>query len=782
MGKIEELTGTLEEIIYRNTENGYTVAVVEADDEYVTAVGTMATCNVGTRYTMTGSYREHHKYGFQFSIETCQEKEPIGKNEIIEFLSSGVIASVGPKLALTLYDHFGDETLEVIAENDDRLLSVPGIGKAKREKIVASYQAHYKLNGIIRHLQSHGLKPQETVSLYNKIGERLLEVIDENPYAIIGVVRGWGFNQADKLALSLGFEPTHPERMMAAVKSVLNLAAYEGNTFLPKKILIEQVSETLEVEESAVLEAINALGYKGQIKVVPSSPTSVEKVYLWSYYHAENSIASKIWRMSQVEPQELSYEVDLLIDQFQRDVSLTLSKEQRHAIKMATTKPISVITGGPGTGKTTIINGIIRVLEENQFSVGLCAPTGRAAKRMAETSGKTAFTIHRILEYAPYESSDTYGFGRDMENPLEYDAIIVDEMSMVDLMLMNALIQAVPTNCKLILVGDKDQLPPVGVGNVLGDIIESQLVDIASLQAVYRQGQDSMIAINAHAVNNGQMPSLNIKNSDFFFMERPTETLTAQLISQLVSNRLPAYYDDLDSIGDIQVLSPAKKGTLGTNNLNKILQEVLNPPDKEKIQRVLGSKLFRVGDKVMQTKNNYELPWRKADDMEEGSGIFNGDLGFIKDIDNGNNTMLILFDDDKLVTYKMEDYEDLDLAYAMTVHKSQGGEFPVIIMPVWYFPPMLSTRNLLYTAITRGKKLVVLVGIQRQLAAMIENNSIKRRFSGLSEILISLKEKFEGVSLKLDYDDGEYDAGNYDHGDNDNWFDEVEEEEPTTDV
>ena len=478
-----------------------------------------------------------------------------------------------------------------------------------------------------------------------------------------------------------------------------------------------------------VYENLVEMAFEGEVNVDTIEGRPV--VYLYVYYYAEKKICRNLAAIENASLKSLTVDVDSMIQMTERQSGIELSGTQRYAVRSAVTRSISVITGGPGTGKTTIINSIINILESSGMKVAISAPTGRAAKRITETSGHPAYTVHRLLEYYYSESDDSMHFGRTEENPLDYDAVIVDEASMLDLMLTQGLTDAVRPGTRLILVGDVDQLPSVGAGNVLRDIIESEYVHTVMLKDIFRQAEESMIVVNAHRINQGEKPYVNSRDKDFFFMERQNENQMVDLIVELVTGRLAAYYEGIDSVRDIQVLTPVKKGVLGSIALNKALQDALNPPSEEKDEKRFGERVFRVGDKVMQIKNNYQIGWRKRRDFSEGEGIFNGDVGYIESIDREYNTMTVVFDEDRVVQYEFSMLDELELAYALTVHKSQGSEFPIVVMPVSWFPPVLATRNLMYTAVTRGKKVVVLVGMENRMNAMIENNRIAMRYSGL---------------------------------------------------
>lgn len=726
---MEEKRGTITEIIFHNEENGYTIGVMETDDEMFTVVGCLPSCVKGTSYKLRGTFKVHPTYGEQFAFTEFEEVLPTGIAGIEGFLASGVIKGIGPKTAAAIVDQFGEHTFEIMEEEPEKLTLVSGIGPKKAAVIAESFAAHREFAQVSMYFQEFGISADYALKLYKIYGADAVELVKENPYRLTSEVYGIGFRKADTIAHKMGFAEDSPFRIKSGIKYGLTFYASEGSTYVPQQELCEKVGNLLELSSELVYENLVEMAFEGEVNVDTIEGRPV--VYLYVYYYAEKKICRNLAAIENASLKSLTVDVDSMIQMTERQSGIELSGTQRYAVRSAVTRSISVITGGPGTGKTTIINSIINILESSGMKVAISAPTGRAAKRITETSGHPAYTVHRLLEYYYSESDDSMHFGRTEENPLDYDAVIVDEASMLDLMLTQGLTDAVRPGTRLILVGDVDQLPSVGAGNVLRDIIESEYVHTVMLKDIFRQAEESMIVVNAHRINQGEKPYVNSRDKDFFFMERQNENQMVDLIVELVTGRLAAYYEGIDSVRDIQVLTPVKKGVLGSIALNKALQDALNPPSEEKDEKRFGERVFRVGDKVMQIKNNYQIGWRKRRDFSEGEGIFNGDVGYIESIDREYNTMTVVFDEDRVVQYEFSMLDELELAYAVTVHKSQGSEFPIVVMPVSWFPPVLATRNLLYTAVTRGKKVVVLVGMENRMNAMIENNRIAMRYSGL---------------------------------------------------
>ena len=730
---MEEKKGVLTEIIFHNEENGYTVGVFETDEEYFTCVGCIAEPRKGATYRLTGEFRVHPGYGEQFSFTACEEVMPEGTDEIRAFLASGAVKGIGPKTAALIVDKFGEDTLRIMEESPERLTEISGIGEKKAKQIGESYAVRREFAGVSLHFQKYGITSDQAYKLYRAYGAEAVTLIEENPYRLVDEVYGFGFKRADSIAEKLGIEKESPFRISSGITYALWFYAGEGSAYVPLDELCEKVSGLLDVAPDKVRDMIVTMAFEGKVQL--DTVAGVTSVYLFLFYEAEQRVCRNLHLIKNVRIKPLKADPDSMIAMTEREKGITLSDRQKEAVKNSITGGFSVITGGPGTGKTTIINTIINIFEYSGLKTAIAAPTGRAAKRITETSGRYASTVHRLLEYYYNDAADEMVFGRNDENRLEYDAVIVDEASMIDILLMKALTDAIAPGTRFIMVGDADQLPSVGAGNVLADIIESDYANTSRLTEIFRQAGESLIVVNAHRINKGEYPSYNEKDKDFFFMERRREQDVSELIRDLVTRRLKTYYDDLDPVRDIQVLTPAKKGVLGSVALNRMLQEALNPPAPGVPEKKYGEKVFRTGDKVMQIRNNYQIGWKSRRDFSEGEGIFNGDVGFIRSVDKESGILSVMFDEDKVAEYDFSMLDELELAYAVTVHKSQGSEFPVVVMPVMWFPPVLATRNLLYTAVTRGKRAVVLCGSEDRMRAMVDNNRISLRYSGLKSRL-----------------------------------------------
>lgn len=735
---LEEKQGIITEIIFHNEDNGYTIAVMETEDEYFTVVGCLPSCVKGSNYRLRGTFKVHPTYGEQFAFTAFEEILPTGTAGIEGFLASGRIRGIGPKMAAAIVSCFGEDTLRIMEEEPEKLSRVSGIGPKKAETIGKSYAVHREFANVSMYFQQFGVSSEYAWKLYRAYGTESMELIRENPYRLVEEVYGIGFRKADRIAEKMGIEKESSFRIKSGIKYGLGYFAGEGSTYVPQQELCESVGQLLDVPRELVSENMVELAFDGEIQLDNLRGQTV--VYLYLYYLAEQKVCRNIAALEAADLKPLSVDIDSMIKMTGAKTGIELSPQQTEAVKSSVTGGISVITGGPGTGKTTIINTLINIFRQSDFKTAIAAPTGRAAKRITETSGHYASTIHRLLEYSPGSDESQMHFGKNSEDPLKYDVVIVDEASMIDLLLMQGLTEAIKPGTRLILVGDYDQLPSVGAGNVLRDIIESEYVHTVILKEIFRQAKESMIVVNAHRINQGEYPFLNSKDKDFFFMERASEKQITDLLVQLITKRLPAYYEGIVPVRDIQLLTPVRKGNLGSIALNKVLQEAMNPPREDLAEKKFGDRIFREKDKVMQIKNNYELGWKKRRDFSEGQGVFNGDVGFVEKIDKEYNQMTVIFDDDKYVTYDFAQLDELELAYAVTVHKSQGSEFPVIVMPISRFPQVLATRNLLYTAVTRGKRVVVLVGSQQKMNAMVDNNRIRMRYSGLRVRLEELLE------------------------------------------
>ena len=735
---LEEYEGAIVEIIFHNNENGYTVAIFETETEAFTVVGNLPSVHVGASYKLRGQFKEHPTYGEQFAIKEFEEAMPSTKEGIREFLASGVLKGVGKKTARLIVEKFGADTLELIGEEPERLTEISGIGEKTAARIAESYRAHREFADITLHLQSYGIGPAYALKLYQVYGPETIAAVEENPYRLVDEVFGIGFKKADAIAQKIGISQDDPFRIKSGIRYTLVYYASEGSTYLPMDVLCEQAAGLMELTKEQVSDVLPEMAFDGDVQM--ETMEGRVNVYLMPYYMAEQNICKCLSKLNGARLKPIAGSIESMVLQTERDSGIPLSERQKRAVTLSIGSGVSVITGGPGTGKTTIINTLINILEAGGHKVAIAAPTGRAAKRITETSGHYASTIHRLLEYYFSEDEAMMRFGKTADDSLDYDAVIVDEASMIDLMLMNGLVSAIRPGTRFIIVGDADQLPSVGAGNVLRDILDSEYVLTTRLTEIFRQAAESMIVVNAHRINRGEYPDLNAKDKDFFMLRRSKEKEMLQTIKDLCIKRLPEYYDDISPIGDIQVLTPVRKGILGTFNMNAELQAVLNPPDPSKEEKSHGDRVFREGDKGMQIRNNYQLEWKNREDFTEGEGVFNGDVGFIDTIDKEFGELTVIFDDVKYVTYQFSQLDELELAYAVTVHKSQGSEFPIIIMPVSWFPPMLATRNLLYTAVTRGKQVVVLVGSENKLDAMVDNNRISMRYSGLGYRLKRLLE------------------------------------------
>lgn len=728
---MEIIEAFADETVFRNEENGYTVLVVKAGKSRVSAVGIMPPIAVGEKLRITGDWTEHPVYGRQIKVQSIEIEKPTTLSGIEKYLSSGMIRGIGPATAKLLIRAFGEETLDVLYSQPEKLLDVPGIGQKRAQMIQESYAEQAQQREAMVFLQSYGVTPALAVKIYKRYGENVRQVITRNPYRLVEDVEGIGFKTADRIASSLGIEQSSEYRLSAGVKYTLSEAtAGAGHCYLPRPELAFAARRLLGSDADSIDRTIDSLILSHDIsaQILPcDSGEEVVALYLPSTYRAESEVARRLREMIDAMPDSMASDLTAQIDELERIEGLAFHTQQRQAIETAVTHGMTVITGGPGTGKTTIIKCIIKLLSVHG-DVALAAPTGRAAKRMSEACGMEAKTLHRLLEYGGEEGN----FARSEDNPLEIDTLIIDEMSMVDIFLMRSLLRALVPGTRLIMVGDADQLPSVGAGNVLRDILDSGVIPSVRLTEIFRQDEKSMIVYNAHRINRGESPRLNAKGSDFFFERAVSPSDAAKRIVTLCSARLPGFLN-LDPVRQMQVLSPTKKGECGVWMLNQLLQAEFNPPASGKHERVRGDTTFREGDKVMQTRNNYQLKWKKdgAIGIEDGQGVFNGDIGFVTFIDPQEHVMEVQFDDERTATYEGGDVDDLELAYCISVHKSQGSEFPVVIMPAVGGPPMLLTRNLFYTAVTRARRMVMIVGRENAIEQMIANVNTRRRYSAL---------------------------------------------------
>jgi len=726
---MDEIQGTVHEVVFRNEQNGYTVLELEDNKDFNTLVGYFSFVNIGETIKAYGKWVQHPDYGKQFKVETYTTVTPATLNGIERYLASGLIKGIGPHTAKKLVEKFGLDTLDIIQYNPDRLTEVEGIGPKKAEKISEAFQEQKELRDIMLFLEQYGIGPTYAVRIYKTYGANTISEIKENPYKLADDIFGIGFKMADKVALSMGIPKTSEYRIASGTRYVLNQFHGNGHSYVPQEELVRVSAAILGVEEVQVEDILVKLFIDK--KIVVDNIGAVKAVYSVPFFRAESGTARRLMQLLYYGVPPLDIDIEHEISAIEREQGIELAENQRNAVKEAVSKGILVITGGPGTGKTTTIKTIITLFEKKGLSVLLAAPTGRAAKRMQEATGREAKTIHRLLEYGYGDSDEEAFFQKNEDSPLECDAIIIDEVSMIDILLMNNLLKAIAEGTRVVLVGDVDQLPSVGPGNVLRDIIDSGVIPVVRLNEIFRQAESSMIVVNAHRINRGEAPILSSKNTDFFFIRKEKQEDIVDTILELCSERLPKF-TGLDFYEGIQVLSPMKKGICGVLNLNKELQKILNPESSGKNETVYREAVYRVGDKVMQVKNNYKMKWQSISDFEkEGEGVFNGDLGIIASIDNEEHRMEVVFDGERMVKYDFAMLDELEHAYALTVHKSQGSEFPVLVMPLTFGPPMLLTRNLLYTALTRAKSMVVMVGREKYLADMVNNNHITRRYSGL---------------------------------------------------
>lgn len=734
---MSELCGVVTDIIFQNEENGYVVAQIDDGNDIKTIVGCIPYIAEKQNLKLKGEWTVHPQFGEQFKVEGSEEILPQSSSGIEKYLSSGMIYGIGPVTAKKIVDKFGEKTFDVLDNDIGRLSEVEGIGEKKIKVIAESYSKQKEIKDIMVFLQSYGVTASQCMKIYKKYGMNSIQKVRENPYILVEDISGIGFKTSDKIAMSLGIQKDSPFRIQSGIKYSVSSFCTFGNTYIPLEKLIENSSKMLMVPSKDIEKNIYSCALDQKIKI--ETIDNRQCVFTMPYYYAEVGTAKKIVSLEACSYGKINVNTEEKITEFEQKERITFSPSQKDAIKGAFENAIEVITGGPGTGKTTIINCIASIFEDAGLNVFMAAPTGRAAKRMTEATNREAKTIHRLLELGYRDEESSY-FYRDESSPLECDVVIVDEASMIDIVLMNSLLKAISPGTRLIIVGDANQLPSVGPGNVLKDIIESNLVKVVRLKKIFRQAGGSLITINAHRINDGEMPFLNEKGKDFYFIREPNNSDTLNTLIQLVDRRLPKFNKDWDKSKDIQLVTPTRKGILGVENLNNELQKVLNPPESGKAERKFRNITLRVGDKVMQNKNNYMLEWERVGGTgeREGDGIFNGDIGYICDIDNEENTVSVIFDEERKVVYDTSFLDEIDLAYALTVHKSQGSEFPVVIMPMFVGPPLLMNRNLFYTGITRAKKMVVLVGDIKSVYYMVRNNKSYERYSSLKEKIMNL--------------------------------------------
>ena len=728
--ELENLTGTIEDITYQNESTGFAVIEVDAGDEYVTVVGVLGNVMIGEEAVFQGEWTMHQSFGRQFKAVRLQRTLPADASGMLRFLSAGIIKGVREATATKIVEKFGIDTFNVIENEPDRLATIKGINKAKARKISQEFKAQFAARDVMNGLADLGLSQQEAFDAYKLYKSNALDIIKENPYAFVGDAGGITFERADEIALRLDEPPLFDYRSQAGVVYVVRHNLNNGHTCIPRSSLIKPAMSLLDCSEDEVEIAIdNALEVN---QLVLEIINDKEFLFLPEIYRAESTIAERIRVMLRFPPQKKDIETGEILA-FENMNGITFDEKQRQAIEIAVNKGMLILTGGPGTGKTTTVKGIISLMKNRGLNVMLAAPTGRAAKRMSELTGFEAKTIHRLLEVEYRDGATEPSFVHNLRNPLDCDAVIVDELSMVDVTLFSALLDALPLSCRLIMVGDKEQLPPVGAGNVLADLIKSELIDVVSLDKIFRQAMESMIVTNAHKVVRGEMPDFDNSNpqSDFFMLNEDSKYNAPKKIVNLVTQRIPAGYG-YDSVKEIQVLCPSRKGEVGTENLNALLQARLNPPSRDKAEIRSRGYILREGDKVMQIKNNYDVPWFKSDD--NGTGVFNGDIGILTKIDKVNDIINVRFEDREAM-YSIDNAKEIELAYAMTVHKSQGSEFEAVVLPTISTPPKLAYRNLFYTALTRAKNLLIIVGNQGSVKAMVDNDKKSRRYSALVHFL-----------------------------------------------
>ncbi|MBF7095926.1 SF1B family DNA helicase RecD2 [Alkalibacter mobilis] len=727
---MEKLSGYIHNIIYRNELNNFTVMDLESGNNLITVTGTFPGLNEGEYITIKGVWTDHPSFGMQMKAHSFKIEVPETLEGMEKYLASGLISGIGEKKARLLIDRFGEEVLDIIRYNPQRLTEVEGIGTKTAERISDSFNEHREVMDIIMFLGEYGISSSLAMRVYKVYKENTISVIKENPYKMIRDVHGVGFKIADEIAMSMGIEEFSPFRIMAGVKYILQSCYNDGNMFMEEEELVDKSKRILNIDEDTAFNHLEELTLQGEVKLQLIEDRRV--YYTLPLFMAEENVAEMISSISEYRYENEIINVDRIIEGFEKENNVDLDQIQKEAVKASIDNGAVIITGGPGTGKTTIIKCILEIFESLDYNIALAAPTGRAAKRMKEATGFEAKTIHRMLEYGYSENEEDQTFDRNEDNPLEQDLIIVDEASMIDILLMNHLLKAIRLGTRLILVGDINQLPSVGPGNVLKDLIESQVVEVVKLEKIFRQAQESMIVVNAHRINKGEMPIVNNKEKDFYFINCATGEKIRQTILDICTHRLKNY-NNYDFFEDIQIITPVKKGNTGTYELNKLMQQNLNPPSTGKEEANFSGNLFRVGDKVMQTRNNYNIDWTDLMTQEKGQGVFNGDIGIIKEINQRDKFVTVLFDEERKVVYTFDQMDELTLSYAITVHKSQGSEFPVVVMPVFKGPRMLLNRNLLYTAITRGKEMVILVGHKSYLQAMVQNVNTVMRKSGLKQ-------------------------------------------------
>ena len=734
----ESVTGYIDHVIFRNEENGYTVMILKGveDEEELTCVGSFPVITMGASVELTGNYIQHPVYGKQFQAATLTEKMPEDAMAMERYLGSGAIKGIGAALAARIVRRFGRETLRIVEEEPERLAEVKGISEKKAREIAAQVSEKADMRKAMMFLQKYGISLNLGAKIYQKYGDSVYSVLQENPYRLADDISGVGFKIADEIAYRIGIHTDSDYRIKSGMVYTLLQATGEGHVYLPKDELFQRAAELLGVDSSYMEKHLVDLAMER--KIVQKEQGDQILIYPAQYYYLELNTARMLRELDIFCPEDEKI-VERRIVQIEKETGTVLDEMQKKAVQEAAGHGLLILTGGPGTGKTTTINAIIRYFEGEGAEIRLAAPTGRAAKRMTEATGYEAQTIHRLLELSGMPEDDREGqpihFERNAENPLETDVIIIDEMSMVDIHLIHSLLMAVTAGTRLILVGDENQLPSVGPGNVLRDIIRSGQFPVVELKKIFRQASESDIVVNAHKINKGEQVEINNKSRDFFFLKRYDADIIIRVVIALIQEKLPKYVEAKPF--EIQVLTPMRKGLLGVERLNQILQRYLNPPDASKKEKEIGQGLFREGDKVMQVRNNYQLEWeirgRYGIPIEKGVGVFNGDTGIIKTINEFAETAEVEFEDGRWAEYSFKQLDELELAYAVTIHKSQGSEYPAVIIPLLSGPRMLMNRNLLYTAVTRARKCVTVVGSEETFRDMIRNEKQQRRYSSLDQ-------------------------------------------------
>ena len=736
----ETINGFVEKVVYRNTENGYTVVNISVEGDDVVCTGYFSDITEGDQIIAEGSFVEHKQYGIQFTVASYEIKEPETSVAMEKYLGSGIIKGVGPALSAKIVKKFGDETFNIIEREPERLAEIKGITEKKAIEIGSQFEEKKEFRNAMIFLNQYGVSNALAMKIYKEYGIKVMKIVRENPYRLADDIAGVGFKTADEIALRMGFSPESSMRMKAGISFALSMAASNGHTYLLYEDLYEESKRLLGISEAEFENDIYELTIER--KIVLKEVKGERRVYNNNLYYMELTVARKLLDLN--AKSENNYKVmEAKVKEVEAKTGIKLGDLQRKAVYEAVESGLVIITGGPGTGKTTTINAIIKLFEMQNMEILLAAPTGRAAKRMTETTGMEAQTIHRLLELnGNPEEGGSMHFERNELNPLEADVIIIDEMSMVDIYLMYSLLKAVTVGTRLILVGDVNQLPSVGPGKVLKDIIGSEKFNVVRLSEIFRQAAESDIITNAHKINAGQSIRLDNKSKDFFMLSMNSSLQIQRALVSLIAEKLPPYVDATKY--DIQVLTPSRKGELGVENLNKILQLYINPPSADKRERQWGEVIFRENDKVMQIKNDYQMEWKivtkKGLTIKEGSGVFNGDCGIIREINEFAGTVTVEFDEGKIVEYTGATLEELELAYAITIHKSQGSEYPAVIIPLLNAPRPLLNRNLLYTAVTRARKCVTIVGSENSVNEMIQNESEMKRNSGLVDSIIEMEE------------------------------------------